>query len=413
MRIFYGFSLAMIVLISPFCLAQGMSPNIGLSQSSPSSVNLRGGNFSLEDKLNEMEKKRTNIEKLASYVPLDGAVDADGYIVGPGDQFTISISGGVEEQYPIAVGADGWIVLPYTSAVEVAGQTLAEAKAKITSALGEVFKENDLTVSLTATRLFIVDVVGMVNIPGDQTVSAVQRVYSAIELAGGKLSNADISRVELIRHGEKRILDLTRYLSDGDLSQNPYLLDGDIVVVPRVDISKPVVFLSGAGCSGAVVNIDPDERIGELMRRVGVDREVIDLTDIALIRDGEGYSLSLLDKSADVPILAGDSIFFKALPDSVYVGGRVVGGGSTPYVAGMSYLNYIAMAGGVAHEGSVKAVKIIRNGEELSPRKAGAIRRGDAIIVGESTWYVVTETLKSLSGAASFATAVYVIGFRD
>ncbi|MCK5832122.1 polysaccharide export protein [bacterium] len=393
-------------------LAQSMQSGLGLPTMETSGRSVRGATLSLEEKLKELDKKKTNLKNLIEYIPIEGTVDEEKYIVGPGDHFTLSIVGGVEEEYQITVGADGTIILPYTVGVSVGDKSLASAKKAIISSLAKVIQENDISVSLTATRLFLVNVVGMVNLPGDQTVSPAQRVFSAIELAGGKLQNGNFSRVKLIRNGLEKSLDLTRFLYEGDLSQNPHLLDGDIIVVPGADISQPSVFIFGAGYSGTVTNIYEDESPMSLIKRVGADRELIDLADIGLIRKGELYSINLFD-NPETPMFSGDSIYFKLLPDSVYVGGKVVGGGSKQYIAGASYVTYIAMAGGLSLEGSLSRVKIIRNGKKLRPNKAGMIRRGDAILIGTSPWYVANEAFKSLGSIGTFASAVYVIGFRD
>jgi len=411
MRLAFTAILAMAIAVSAF--AQQMQQPSALQRRESSTTGVRSARLPLEDRLRELEKRRTDLEGIVDYIPLEGAVDENDYIIGPGDQFTISIAGGIEEQFQAIVGADGSIVLPYITAVKVAGKTLAEAKADINSALGKVIRESDLTVSLTSARMFIVNVVGMVNLPGNQTVSAVHRVFSAIELAGGRLPSGDLSRVKLIRRGAERELDLSRFLTLGDISQNPYLLDGDLVVVPGADISKPAVFVFGAGYSGEIVNIESGVTAEELIRRVDASREHIDLADIGLVRGGEIFSINLFGDGKSTSISAGDSIFFKDLPDSVYVGGRVVAGGTVPYVSGADYRAYVAMAGGVSTEGGIGQVRIIRGGEKMKPNKAGTVRRGDVIIVGTSPWYVAIETFKGLASAGSFASAIYVIGFRD
>ncbi len=393
--------------------AQSMQSGMNLPKKETTSRSLRGANLALEEKLKELEKRKTELKKLVEYIPIEGAVDENTYIVGPGDQFTLSIAGGVEEQYQINVGADGSVVLPFTKGVSVAGSNLAEAKRAMKSSLATVLREGDLTISLTTARLFIINVVGMVNFPGEQTVSAAGRVFSGIELAGGKLPSGDLSRVRLLRAGSETTLDLTKFLYSGDLSQNPTLLDGDIVVVPGTDLTESVVFLFGAGYSGTLVNISQGETAGAVLRRVGADREKIDLSDLALIRGGELFKIDLLSESANSPLQGGDSLFFKDLPDSVYVGGKVTSGGAVPYIAGADYRAYIAMAGGVSLEGGIGQTKIIRDGEKLSPKKAGMIRRGDVVLVGTSPWYVINEAFKSLGSVGTFASAVYVIGFRD
>ncbi len=162
-----------------------------------------------------------------------------------------------------------------------------------------------------------------------------------------------------------------------------------------------------------MVEIEAGEDVRGMMSRVGIDRENIDRSNISLAREGEKYSIDLLSMPENIGLSRGDSLFIPVLPDSVYVGGRVVRGGPVAYIAGEEYMAYIAMAGGISKEGSLRHVKIYRKGEKLSPRKAGDVMRGDAIIVGTDNFYYVTEFMKMLGQIGTFASAVYIIGFKD
>ena len=381
-----------------------------LRSSSPSAS---AGRFDLEQKLKEMEKKETEIEQLSQYVPLEGPVDEQNYIIGPGDIFVVGIAGAVEERIMVPVGADGQLVIPQVSAVDVGGLPLADARQKVLDKLSEIFREDELSVSLVGARIFNVQVTGKVAAPGDHKVTAAHRLYSAVELAGGKLPVGDLSRVKLYRDEDTLEYDLSLFLSEGDINENPFLLDGDIIVVPGVDLSEPLVYVSGAGRVDGLVNIDPSEDFQRLMERIGADRDMVNIAEIGLVREGEKYNVDLLASEGPVSVQPGDSIFFTTLVDSVYVGGRVNRGGSQPYIAGADYMTYVGMAGGIASEGTWHKVKVVRAGETMSPRKAGEIRRGDVIMIGTSTWYVTTEILKSLGEVASLATVIYTIGFRD
>ena len=63
----------------------------------------------------------------SSAVPLEGPVDPNEYIVGPGDVFSIIISSIESVAAAIPVTADGHLMLPDAGAVNVAGSTLAGA----------------------------------------------------------------------------------------------------------------------------------------------------------------------------------------------------------------------------------------------------------------------------------------------
>ena len=410
LTIFLSITIAAIPLA-----AQSMATGIlqDMKQSGQTS-RARAGDIDIENDLRkDLRKKQEELRKLVDYIPLEGALDEDEYIIGPGDQFFVSFAGAVEERYVAAVGADGTIVLPYTKGIRISESTLREAKDLIVETLSQIYKEEDICVSLAAARLFVVHATGFVAMPGGYTVTAADRLHSAVEVAGGYLQSANISRIEIYRGADTIEVDLTGYTVRGDLADNPYLRDGDVIFVPGFDYRSPWVFVSGGGYSGGVVEIEAGEDVRGMMSRVGIDRENIDRSNISLAREGEKYSIDLLSMPENIGLSRGDSLFIPVLPDSVYVGGRVVRGGPVAYIAGEEYMAYIAMAGGISKEGSLRHVKIYRKGEKLSPRKAGDVMRGDAIIVGTDNFYYVTEFMKMLGQIGTFASAVYIIGFKD
>ncbi len=372
------------------------------------------GRISFDENLRkELQSKQQQIRNMTDYIPMEGTVDEDSYIVGPGDQFLVGFASSIEEKYFVPVGADGYVILPYSSSLKVSEMTLREAKIAILERLTNIYKEEDVSITLASARLFVVHVTGMVALPGSYIVTAADRVNSAIEFAGGPLQTARMSQTKLVRGTDTLHVDLNAYKSAGVLEANPTLLDGDVIYVPGFNYGKPWVFLSGASYTDGAVNIIPGETVSELISRVGADRDRIDLSSIRMVRDGEDYLVNLLDTEHKATLVNGDSIFLSMLPDSVYVGGRVTTGGAVKYIAGLGARAYVARAGGIQKEGTIDKIKIYRNGEKMSERKAGQIQPGDAIIVGTDDFYWIIETAKALGQLGTLASAIYVIGFRD
>ncbi len=163
LTIFLSITIAAIPLA-----AQSMATGIlqDMKQSGQTS-RARAGNIDIENDLRkDLRKKQEELRKLVDYIPLEGALDEDEYIIGPGDQFFVSFAGAVEERYVAAVGADGTIVLPYTKGIKISESTLREAKDLIVETLSQIYKEEDICVSLAAARLFVVHATGFVAMPG-------------------------------------------------------------------------------------------------------------------------------------------------------------------------------------------------------------------------------------------------------
>lgn len=101
--------------------------------------------------------------------------------------------------------------------------------------------------------MYSISVVGAVKNPGVYLFSPVNRVSEAIKLANTLLDtinvpihsagNASKRNIILKRNGENIKLDLLRFLVLGEETSNPYLNDGDIIVVPAM---KQQVHIYGA-----------------------------------------------------------------------------------------------------------------------------------------------------------------------
>jgi protein involved in polysaccharide export with SLBB domain len=77
-----------------------------------------------------------------------------------------------------------------------------------------------------------VSVAGIVQHPGEFTLRADTTLLSALYQAGGPAKFADVAHVAVVRDGQKTQYNVTR-LVKGDLTQNPVLRDGDVVLVPQ------------------------------------------------------------------------------------------------------------------------------------------------------------------------------------
>jgi len=183
-------------------------------------------------------------------IPLEENIDPDNYILGPGDQLHIVVTSlenkllpGQEydlfqtetHEYYTLVGAAGEIILPSIGEFEAINKTYSQVSDEIISmAKRKTYKKIQVNVRLAAIRSIRILVQGAVEYPGFVTVKPVDRVYDAIAKTKGvqKYGNPDIIYLE--RKGVRRKLELKNYLLDGDLSQNPRLIEGDKVIVPFV-----------------------------------------------------------------------------------------------------------------------------------------------------------------------------------
>lgn len=163
---------------------------------------------------------------------LPGTVDAESYIVGPGDGFRLNLSGRVTRTVFLAVGPEGSVFVPGVGSIHIGGLSLGEARETVARQLGQTLRGVEVNLELVQVRVFRVYLTGDVASPGAVQVSATSRVSDAAPpdalLESGSQRNVRVMR----RSGETLYADLTLFQRTGRLELNPYLQDGDIVHVP-------------------------------------------------------------------------------------------------------------------------------------------------------------------------------------
>lgn len=192
--------------------------------------------------MTEMAASRQNLA-FASEAQSDLVASAslgNAYVLGAGDQIQIDMYG-QENLFstPYTVLVDGTISLPFIGRVNVGGSTISQSQAAIAQRYKQFFKRPFVTVVLLKPRDIRVNIAGEVLRPGPYPLSQEEQnptVASLIRIAGGHTQAADLQQVQIRRprqDGSEEVInaDVLRLLRDGDGSQNPFLRDGDTVIV--------------------------------------------------------------------------------------------------------------------------------------------------------------------------------------
>ena len=182
------------------------------------------------------------------------------YRVGPGDLLELVILDPAAKDLggQVEVLNDGTIGLPLLGSVVVEGLTTSQASQWLSRLYSKQLLRPELTVRVVRPRPIQVSVVGQVESPGlysltSSEISAINggaaasinglpTLVTAIQKAGGITLHADLGAVRLKRRtGSNRgsqsetSLDLLKLIQQGDQSQNPFLFDGDSIVIPRAN----------------------------------------------------------------------------------------------------------------------------------------------------------------------------------
>ena len=262
-------------------------------------------------------------------IPLEGALDPDTYIVGPGDLFNVSIGGPEPILLTYPVSADGYLSLTDVGSVLVAGKTLGDAKTQALSILRPNFENVHIDVSLAQPRQFYVHVSGAVPVPGRYLATPVARLAGILELAYADTTRAPVfntkyrpslRNVTLIRNNDTVLsVDLQRYFATGDTRHNPYLNDGDIISVPTFDPNYEAVFIDGAVAFPGIYDFRTGDTVSDLLALTTGEMTPATTRTIRLThREDDGTSTTSLFMAPDSTMAADDARKISPL-DHMYV----------------------------------------------------------------------------------------------
>lgn len=358
------------------------------------------------------------LEKLKELIPLEGAIDPQTYIVGPGDLLEINVWSTVPFMNNALVTPEGTIIIPTVGVVNVTGRTLAAVKEEVNNAVRKVYIKGDITTSLIAPRIFSVTISGVVNNPGNYYASAVQRVDQVIyqanlqtAIATSKLSlleeqkknlaerddvlkyyrtdelerqplDFSLRNIKLIRKcGDTLAIDLVRYYATGNTQFDPLLLDGDRIIVPNLNLAGNSLTISGAVRLEGTYEFFAGDSMASIFEIAQGPTASADLEQVDLYRTNFqtgriqhlviDFTRIMTRAAPDIALQPMDRImvrekFPREFPHTVRIRGEVIREGLYPISRDKTRLSdVIQMTGGFTPYASLADARVIRLNEPL------------------------------------------------
>jgi len=318
-----------------------------------------------------------------------------------------------------------WIFIPYVPAQDAMGRRVSnrglEDSIKSFGGSQPSGSESDLQNLIPTGAMssmggvdqsplyYNIHVLGEVARPGTYKIMPSDRVTDAFRYAGELLPSGTQKAIQLRRDGATKVLDIYRYKYSGDLSQNPYLMENDVVFVPlkkgeieiegpvsrpgRYEMIKPISLaqalkLAGGFVSGRslqesirIIRYDSDEKkqIIEVSNSDDTFSQVVlKKGDIVLIP----HVLTAQNKfDYTINRIPGDNIFYPTVNDKVNVIGAVVQPGPYSFRPNLNYMDYVGLAG-PSNSANMRSIKVLNGeGERIAVKKVKEINPGDTIIV--------------------------------
>jgi len=190
----------------------------------------------------------------------------ESYVVGAPDLLRINILPEPELLREARVRLDGMISIDLVGDVQAAGKTPFEIAQDIQREIRRFKRDAMVNVSVVASPSRFVTVYGEVGAPGIFLLDTETRVSEAIGRVGGTRPFAKLGGVRIVRSNglDTQILEVRlNDISQGDLSTNFVVQEGDLIVVPptwlaRVGYAMQMLLfplqplISGAQTAGAI-----------------------------------------------------------------------------------------------------------------------------------------------------------------
>lgn len=180
---------------------------------------------------------------VSTFAPVTNVPVGPGYVIGPGDAFTLTMWGRADGQFPLQVDRDGQIVLPEVGVLKVWGMKFGDLEAYLQHELSRKYTDFKMSITMNRLRTIQVFVVGEASTVGTYTVSSLSTVINALVAAGGPSKNGSLREIRLIRMGRDPVkIDLYDFLLGGDKTKDVRLQDGDTIFIRLIG---PVVGVAG------------------------------------------------------------------------------------------------------------------------------------------------------------------------
>lgn len=238
--------------------------------------------FVKKDSLNSIQK----INSLSATAS-EGWLNDEEYFIGPGDKLLISVTGVNNFSHTLTIDHEGFLIIPRVGLIDLRDRTLRETKESIKEALLKIFRDVDIQISLLDIRKIKVRLSGFVDKPLSFVLPANTRLIdfmvNAVEL---KLS-ADLRNIKIVSDDKsENIYDLLSVLRLADSKNNPYLREGDIILISKND---KYVQVFGSVLYPGTYEFVENETIDELIRLAGGTTFKARVDSIEIIRYEKNY----------------------------------------------------------------------------------------------------------------------------
>ena len=326
----------------------------------------------------------------STFAPANNVPVSFSYILGPGDELTVSYYGANENSTTGFIQRDGTFNLPLLGPVNLVGFTFSEAQEHLKKRIKEKLDElsiagsvdTEISINLNRLRSITVYVLGEAYKPGSYTLSALSTITNTLFLSGGVNKLGSLRNIQIKREGKLvTTYDLYDLLIKGDTTTDIRLQDGDTIFIPFI---KDKVTLGGAFKRPHLYELLDGETLEDVISfaggfnsEVGFNPE-IELSTINRVSNKREISKVVYNENAkNRKILNGDGLNVAEVsglkPSTIELIGEFKNPGVYSISEGDTVLDIVSMAGGYTSSAFVEGGVYLR--EEVAKIEEEGFKR--------------------------------------
>lgn len=303
---------------------------------------------------------------------------SDTYIMGSGDQISISVYGGVSSyNESFTVSEDGYIDIYGIGKVFLKGLTYEGAKKLLRQRYSGYINlaGSNFDVSLVYSKSIKVNIVGEVTTPGSYNIASINTAFNALTAAGGPNDLGSVRNIQIKRSGKVvATLDVYEFLMNPGSTDDTYLMNNDYIVVGPIG---RVVELTGEVKRPFKYELKGNEQLNELINYAGGLKGTAYTRTVTVKRfaDNENQIIdinldSLQTKGINFEVLDGDVIVIAKIPEVVEnvvsITGSVRFPGTYQLSEGLRISDLIDKAKGLNYDAYTERAYLIRKNDKLN-----------------------------------------------
>lgn len=345
-------------------------------------------------------------------MPVSNIINPDNYYLGPGDVLMVKAIPMITTATPVIVSPDNMIMLPRSGGlIDINGKTLTEVRKLIEDSFTQYKSDAVVTVAFQKPHICLVEVEGNVlnssvfNLPSTFKVSDAIQYANKREPLSKKPSSSEDTYIqdklrvkksfsrnqdnsEEVEYWKRNILvihengtssnvDLIKSKSDNNSLFNPYVMQGDKIIVPFDKSHYSTISISGEVVRPITMPYKQGDKLSELVKYgLGLTDEA-DLDNIYLYDGNEKTKLSVSNgkilvkddrelKPGAVIIVGKINVNYTTSDGAVTVRGYVNNPGAFPITNFKTTLSeVIKMAGGLKEGAYLPNAKVYRKTNEF------------------------------------------------